>query len=297
MTVAAGTLIPATAVALQEGEPSRTAQSTALQRAAHQILDRPLVFEDPLALRIIGPGRRRRLEATLARHRRPGARARRAFIVTRSRCAEDELAGAVSQGTRQYVVLGAGLDTFAYRNPHAASLRVFEVDHPVTQGWKRSQLEEQGIDVPGSLSFVGVDFEKDSLSDRLQQAGFDRTAPAFVSRLGVTMYLEREAVMQTLRFVARTRGSRIVFDFSLPDELLSEAERARRDKRAKRVAALGEPWISRFDPASLARDLLAMGFSTAVPLGGPELNARYFSARTDGLRIAGSSGWIMTARV
>jgi methyltransferase (TIGR00027 family) len=297
-TTALGTsiLIPSGACALQEGEPSRTARIAALHRAAHQLLDGPLVFDDPLALRIIGLERRRLLELTVRRHQRSGARATRAFIVARSRLAEDELAAA--QGSSQYVVLGAGLDTFAFRNPRT-SLRAFEVDHPSTQDWKRKQLREVGIDIPDSVRFVGVDFEKDSLAERLQASGFDRAAPAFVSWLGVTMYLNRDAAMQTLRFVAQTcaRGSRIVFDFSVPDAMLHPSERMRRDWRAQKVAEMGEPWISRFDPASLADDLLAMGFTTAVPVAPQGINDRYFHARDDGLRVVGSSGQIMTARL
>jgi methyltransferase (TIGR00027 family) len=290
-------LMPTGALALQEGEPSRTALGAALHRAAHQLLDRPLVLEDPLALRIIGPEDQRRLEATLGWRRQPGSRATRAFIVARSRLAEDELAAAPE--TSQYVVLGAGLDTFACRNPRGGSLRVFEVDHPSTQDWKRKRLQEAGIDVPGSVRFVGVDFEKDRLAERLQSAGFDAAAPALVSWLGVTMYLRREAVMETLRFVARTcaRGSRIVFDFSLHAFLLGETERMRREERARKVAEFGEPWLSTFAPTPLTRDLLAMGFSTAVAISPRELNARYFRDRYDGLRVMGSSGRIMTARV
>jgi methyltransferase (TIGR00027 family) len=289
--------IPSRAGALQEGEPSRTAQSAALHRAAHQLMDVPLVFADPLGLRIIGPERRRWLEVNLARRQLPQSRAMRAFIVARSRLAEDELAAA--QGMNQYVVLGAGLDTFGYRNRRAGSLKVFEVDHPATQGWKRKQLQEVGIDIPHSLHFVAVDFEKERLADRLQSSGFDPAAPAFISWLGVTMYLGREAVMQTLRFVAEScaRGTRIVFDFSLPDGLLRESERIRRDERARKVASLGEPWIGTFDPAELASDLKAMGFSTAVALAARDLNDRYFLGRTDGLRVVGSSGRIMSARV
>jgi len=289
--------IPFPSVALQEGEPSRTAQGAALLRAAHQLLETPLVFDDPLALRILGPQRRRLLESDLDRYREPGSRALRAFIVVRSRFAEDELARSVSQGTRQYLVLGAGLDTFAYRNPHGESLRVFEVDHPTTQDWKRRRLQDQGIDVPRSLSFVAVDFEKDSLADRLRSSGFRRDTPVFISWLGVTVYLTREAVMQTLGFVARecAPGSRIVFDFAVPDGLLGEAERNRRDELSGRVAKLGEPWISYFDPQALAGDLLAVGFTGAVSLAASALNERYFVGRADGFRVHGSSGRIMSA--
>jgi methyltransferase (TIGR00027 family) len=177
-------------------------------------------------------------------------------------------------------------------------LRVFEVDHPATQAWKRAHLQETGIGLPRSLTFVPVDFEKDSLAARLREAGFVQDAPVFISWLGVTMYLTRDSVMQTLRFVAGScaRGSEIVFDFSLPDEALGEAERALRTVRAKRVANIGEPWISQFDPDALAGELAAMGFSNASSFGAAEANERYFSGRTDTLRFRGSAR-IMTARV
>jgi methyltransferase (TIGR00027 family) len=297
---AAGTaaLWPAQPFALGAGEPSRTAQGAALHRAAHQLLEQPLVFHDPLALKILGPERQSLLEANLPRRQSLGSRAMRAFIVMRSRHAEDELAAAFTGGTRQYVVLGAGLDTFAYRNPHGEQLRVFEVDHPATQDWKRKQLDAQGIDVPHGLRFVAVDFEKDALGDCLDRAGFDRKAPAFISWLGVSIYLTKEAVAETLRFVGRScaGGSQIVFDFAVPDDLLSETERSRREKRARTVSAAGEPWISHFDPGTLAADLLGMGFNQAASFGADDANERYFTGRTDGFRVVGS-GRIMQAGI
>lgn len=174
---------------------------------------------------------------------------------------------------------------------------MFEVDHPSTQDWKRNHLQEQGIGVPRSVNFVAVDFEKDSLADRLQLSGFRRDAPAFISWLGVTMYLTRDALMQTLSFVARAcaPGSQIVFDFSTPDDLLADGERIRLDELAGKVARIGEPWISQFDPKSLAGDLLAMDFSSAISLGASELNERYFAGRSDGLRVVGSGGLVMSA--
>ena len=145
---------------------------------------------------------------------------------------------------------------------------------------------------------MDLDFEKQSLADRLRQAGFRRNAPAFISWLGVTMYLTRDAVTQTLRFVAEScaRGSEMVFDFSLPDTALGEAERIARAKRAANVAKIGEPWISYFDPASLIKELTAMGFSTAHHFGANEANERYFSNRSDRFTLRGSAR-IMTARV
>jgi methyltransferase (TIGR00027 family) len=293
-----GPFCPLGAIALEAGEPSRTAQGAALHRAAHQLLERPLVFDDPLALQILGGQRVRWLANNLARYQTRSSRAMRAFLVTRSRYAEDELARVHQRGTRQYIVLGAGLDTFAYRNPYGKQLRVFEVDHPTTQKWKRVQLQDQGIELPRALNLVPVDFEKDSLADCLRRAGFRRNDPVFISWLGVTMYLTREAVMQTLGFVADScaAGSEIVFDFSVPDDLLGEVERTLRAERAKQVAKIGEPWISHFEPASLVKELTAIGFSRASSLGAQEANQRYFADREDGFSVRGS-GQIMTAYV
>src|ERR1700733_10582132 len=169
---------------MQKAKASRTAQMVAIRRAAHQLLDQPLVLNDPLALRIIGCEAEQALPSNPKEHH-IFARAFRAFMVGRSRFAEDELAHAVAHGVRQYVVLGAGLDTFAYRNPHTG-LRVFEVDHPATQAWKHERLQAANISVPSSLTFVPIDFERKTLDVGLEQRGFDANAPAFFSWLGVT---------------------------------------------------------------------------------------------------------------
>ena len=293
-----GALLPLKVNALQEGKPSQTALATALQRAAHQLLENPIVFEDPVSLKILGADRVRWLGMNLARFRTRPSRVMRAFLVARSRYAEDELACAYKRGIRQYIVLGAGLDTFAYRNPYGAHLRVFEVDHPSTQAWKRAALREHGIDAPRSLTFVSVDFEKQSLADRLRLAGFRRSAPVFISWLGVTMYLTRDAVMQTLRFVAQScaKESEIVFDFAPPDEALGDGERAFRDRRAQRVAAIGEPWITSFDPDRLAKELADIGFSHVSSIGAAEANRLYFANRADRFAFRGSTR-ILTARL
>ncbi len=159
---------------MQEGKFSRTARRVAIRRAAHQLLDQPKVLDDPLALRIIGTEAAEELRSN-PKEDHAFSRAFRAFMVARSRYAEDELARAVGHGVRQYVVLGAGLDTFAYRNPYPG-LRVFEVDHPATQAWKREQLQAAGIAIPPSLTFVPIDFEQQTLADGLGQSGFDLQA-------------------------------------------------------------------------------------------------------------------------
>src|ERR1700691_1610025 len=164
---------------MEEGKFSRTARRVAIRRAAHQLLDEPRVLDDPLALRIIGFDAERALRSDPKEHH-AFSRAFRAFMAARSRYAEDELARAVERGVTQYVVLGAGLDTFAYRNPlRSAGLHVFEVDHPATQEWKRARLDDAGIAVPDDMTFAAVDFERQSLDDGLVKAGFDKQQPAF----------------------------------------------------------------------------------------------------------------------
>ena len=281
---------------MQEGKFSRTAQRVAIRRAAHQLLDQPRVLDDPLALRIIGSEAAEELRSNPKEHH-AFSRAFRAFMAARSRYAEDELARAVSHGVRQYVVLGAGLDTFAYRNPHPG-LRVFEVDHPATQAWKREQLQAAGIAIPAALTFVPVDFERETLAEGLGQSGFDLSAAAFFSWLGVTPYLTREACMSTLSFVAKMpAGSGVVFDFAVDPALLNAGQREALDALSKRVAGYGEPFQLFFDPEKLQRELRGVGFHRTEFLQGKELNARYFKDRDDGLLVRGGLGHLMGAWV
>jgi methyltransferase (TIGR00027 family) len=274
--------------ALAGGRPSSTAERAAVLRAAHQLLDQPPLLDDPLAVRIIGAARADGLRADPARVQTPELRALRASIVVRSRYAEDRLAAAVERGIRQYVILGAGLDTFGYRNPHAASgLHVYELDHPATQTWKRARLAEVGIVAPPSLTFVPIDFEREAPLAVLRGAGFRPDHPSFFSWLGVTMYLTRDAVMQTLALIASSSapGSEIVFSYVVAPSAL-----------ATRAGDLGEPWRTFFDPEELTAELRQLGFSAIEDLGPQEANARYFAQRTDALRLAGS-GHIVAARV
>jgi methyltransferase (TIGR00027 family) len=285
----------ATPSLLSEGKPSRTAQATANLRAAHQLLDRPKIFDDPLALRIIGVQAEAAVRANLGRS--PIATFR-PFVAVRSRYAEDELARAVQRGVRQYVVLGAGLDTFAYRNPYPVSrLRVFEVDHPATQVWKRARLQEAGIAIPESLTFAAIDFETETLADGLRQAGFKADAPAFFSMLGVIVYVTRDAAMSTLKFVASLpSGTEIVFDYAISPSALSEGDRRVHDDTTRVVAARGEPWLNYFAPPTLAADLRAAGFTSVEDLGPDEIQERYFKGRPDGLRVNGLARLVKAGR-
>ncbi len=281
---------------MDDGRPSATALGAAFLRAVHQILDQPRILEDPLAIRILGSKSESALRSY--REQNEARRALRAFIVLRSRYAEDELARAVQRGVRQYVILGAGLDTFPYRNPYPLSkLRVFEVDHPATQSWKRRQLRQAEIAIPDSVTYAPVDFEKQTLGDGLRRAGFKKEEPAFFSMLGVVIYLTKSAVVETLQFVASLpSGSEIVFDYSVSPPQLPESQRSAHESAAKRVAALGEPWITYLDPTTFAVELRQMGFGMLEDIGPEEANRRYFQDRSDGLQIRGS-GRLIKARV
>jgi len=273
----AGSWRPVADERMIEGRRSRTAERVAIRRAAHQVLDRPLIFEDPLALKILSDEARERLRAEAeAENNNPWGRGLRIFLVTRSRFAEEELARAVEQGVRQYVVLGAGLDTFAYRNPFR-ELRVFEVDHPETQAWKRKQLELAGIAVPESMHFAPVDFERDTLQHGLEAVGFRCEEPAFFAWLGVVPYLTREAAFSTLQFVAALPPrSGVAFDYAIPREMLTETERRAFDLLAERVARAGEPFRLFLRPDELEAELRAMGFNQIEDLDGTAIRARWF---------------------
>lgn len=281
---------------MNPGQPSRTAVRVALRRAAHQILDKPVVFDDPLALQMIGPEVAGALRADPARFESQlGSSTLRAFLAVRSRVAEDALAEAIAQGTHQYVVLGAGMDTYAYR--HAVpQLRVFEVDDPATQAWKRTRLKDVGLAEPASLTFVPMDFERQSLGEELRRAGLNAERPAFFSWLGVTPYLRKAAVWTTLQAVAElTRaGGGITFDYAIPVESLNFLQRAKFAVLARRVAAAGEPFQTFIDSDELKGKLAEFGFATVRDRGPESLNARYCADRADDLSV-GAMGHVVTA--
>jgi len=282
-----------------EARPSRTALRVAMHRAAHQIFDQPRVLDDPLAIRMIGPDAAAQIDARDSRHREQVTRNLRAFMAVRSRYAEDELAVAIARGATQYVILGAGLDTFAYRNPYGdKELRVFEVDYPATQEWKRGQLSAAGIPIPASVTYAPVDFERQTLSDGLRSAGFDSLRVTFFSWLGVTMYLTETAVISTFQFIASTpRGGGVVFDYAVSRSSLNWAGQVALDALSARVAAAGEPFRTFFEPSILTEQLRRMGFTSVEDLTAEEINSRYFGDRADGLSVAGRIGRLMSATI
>ncbi len=272
-----------------EGRPSRTARGVAIRRAAHQTLDDPRVLEDPLAARVLDEEDRHRLQGAIEAGANSPGRLLRAFVAARSRYAEEQLAAGVSRGIDQYVVLGAGLDTFAYRNPYPADrLRVFEVDFPSTQAWKRARLDEAGIAIPASLTFAPVDFETGTLADGLAAAGFAADRPAVVAWLGVVPYLTEDTVMGTLGFLGGLPGgTAVVFDYGVPPGTFGLRARVAFKMLAARVEQAGEPFRTFFEPAALAAHLKRLGFQAIDDLGPDEINARYFAGRTDDLRVGG----------
>lgn len=282
---------------MDQARPSRTALRVALRRAAHQLYDaRPLVFDDPMAVAILGahaaevertPGR------DPANKPRPYSIALRAFLVARSRYAEDLLAQAVGRGVAQYVLLGAGLDTFAHRNPYS-SLRVFEVDHPSTQQWKRELLRESKLPPARNLAYAPVDFEHNSIAGALAAAGFDPSSPAFFAWLGVVPYLTFEAFRATVAFVAaRPPLTGLVFDYVQPGEALSPREQLALASINSRLTLAGEAFRLFFTPRSIAAELGP--FYDLEDMGTPEINERYFAQRSDGLRAMGSAGRMVSA--
>ena len=277
-----------TAVAHEEGvAPDSTAVRVALWRAMHVEVDPPPhVLEDEIGLRLASPADSWRDRGDM---HPDGTRTFRASIVARSRFVEDLVAEQAGLGVMQYVLLGAGLDTFVQRRPEvAARLRVFEVDRPGAQEWKRQRLTELGYGIPDGLRLVPDDFETDgSWWNKLVAAGFDAARPALVTSLGVSMYLTREANLATLRQLALLApGSTAVMTFQPPLELLDPAERPARGFAERGARASGTPFLSFFSPAGILDLAREAGFAQVRHVPAAELNQRYFSGRADGLRTS-----------
>jgi methyltransferase (TIGR00027 family) len=279
---------------MDQAKPSRTALRVALRRAAHQLYDAPpLVFDDPIAVPILGDTYAEELRRTPTRPDRPFSVGLRAFLVARSRYAEDTLARAVAHGITQYVLLGAGLDTFAHRNPYP-QLRVFEVDHPATQQWKRELLEISALPVPQNLTYAPVDFERQSLPEQLHSAGFNPQLPTFFAWLGVVPYLTLGAFRSTIAFIAsQAAGTGVVLDYGQPRSSLPFLEKLAHDSLAARVQLAGEPFQLFFTPTEIAAELTP--FHNIEDIGSKEINARYFANRADNLKLLGSAARLLSA--
>jgi methyltransferase (TIGR00027 family) len=303
---------------VNEGAASRTALTAALMRAVHTRLDRRPLIDDPWGDRLVSaaekavlyrrildgadPEARTRLEtlgsqqavvdAVLRAHETYGS------VIIRSRCAEDALERAVARGVRQYVLVGAGFDSFIVRQPaFARDVDVYEIDHPASQAMKRRRLRECGVALPSTVHFVPADLSREPLSSVLAQCGLSRVLPAFFSWLGVTIYLSREANLATLRGIAVSSATESEVVFTYADQRGLEGGRsAKLEKMRADRAAQGEPWLSGFDPATLASELSALGLALVEDLGSAELKERYCAGRTDGLS-PGRIGHIARAEV
>lgn len=277
-------------------QPDSTAIRVALWRALHVEVDPPPhVLEDLVGLKLAAPeaGWRERPDMNPQ-----FIKAFRASIVARARFIEDLVVEQAGQGVRQYVILGAGLDTFAQRRPEVASrLAVFEVDQPGPQAWKRRRLVEAGFGVPDWLRLVPVDFEAgDTWMQKLVTAGFDAARPAVVVSTGVSMYLTREAIMATLRQVAAlATGSRFVMSFLLPLEMADPEDRVGLERAAQGARASGTPFISFFRPEEMLAMAREAGFKDAQHVSAAMLAERYFAGRTDGLRPPNNAEELLVA--
>jgi len=267
-------------------------------RAAHLLLDdEPKILRDDLALALSDIGDEVALRTTMDRIQTEIAqqttpelaqtflRYGRGLAVWRSRYVEDELEQAMQRGVTQYVILGAGLDSFAYRRQEVAKIvRVFEVDHPATQHWKQTRLHAVGVEIPPTVTFVPLDFEQQELQEGLRASGYRLEEPGVISWLGVTPYLTEDAIISTLREVAAlAAGTEIIFEYEVPDALL-DAEGQRLEAATRVFAtARNEPWLSVFDPSRLRAQVQALGFVVIEDVGPMEAHARYFAGRRDGL--------------
>jgi methyltransferase (TIGR00027 family) len=275
--------------------PDNTAVRTALWRALHLELDsEPYVFEDVIGLELVAPdsGWQNRQDMS------PFTRPFRASILARARFVEDLVAEHVARGISQYVILGAGLDTFVQRKPElAAGMQIFEIDQPATQEWKRKRLIELGFGIPPFLHFVTVNFEAgDAWQQRLGASGFDFKKSAVVASTGVSMYLTKEAIMATLRQVAKLmHGSTFVMSFMLPIELNEPEIRPSVERAAAGAKANGTPWLSFFTPVEMLAMASEAGFGKVEHVSAAVLTERYFAHRTDGLRPPNNSEELLVA--
>ena len=274
---------------IANGQPSLTALTAAAARAAHLIVDtEPVIFADTLAQAMLGE----RAEELISYHRAHGTHpvlaGARAQVTCRSRYAEDRLVDATGRGIGQYVLLGAGLDSFAYRSPLAGQVRVFEVDHPATQEYKRRVREvAEGGGRVGGVRFVAVDFGRDSLGEALGRAGFDAEQPALVSWLGVTMYLDESAIEATVAVLGGfAPGSEVIVDYMLPAGMRDAAGQMYADLVGQAAAEWGEPWRSAFAPGAMAALLARHGFGPARDVRQRDMIPAAAWDRSDALRPA-----------
>ena len=271
-----------------EDRPSETALAVAAFRAAHRLDHEPVVFDDPLAAQLTSQEWRERLEtgAVAAMIDERGMLRIQGQLVGRARYLDDQLEAAVADGIGQYVLLGAGLDSFAWRRPELAKqLRVIELDHPSTQGYKRTRLAELGLEIPEGVELVPVDFENTSVGEALACSSLDPGARAFFSWMGVVRYLTRDAFLGTLRDVAAASapGSRMLFDYPIAPELVSQEDHELVRAVDVGTAEMGEASRLKLLPSELDATARGLGFERIEELSPDDHGERYFAGRSDGL--------------
>jgi len=258
---------------MKPNEPSRTALMVARQRAAHQVLDHGSILYDPFAMKVLLEDEKDVLQFANAH---PLASIGRLITTARSRIAEDALSRAIERGIRQIVILGAGLDTFALRSPHSAlEIRIYEVDYPATQAWKRERLAEAQIALPPWLVLVPVDFERDDVREKLVAAGFQQNSPTFFTWLGVVPYLTQDAIGRTLGYMSSIQNSEVVFDYLEPPEAFSEELRQIEKERTEQLKKIDERSVSRFEPGGIAAILRSHGFCAIEDIDFQEIASRF----------------------
>jgi methyltransferase (TIGR00027 family) len=281
----------ASTLSTQRTRRSQTALGAAAARAAHLIVDdEPYIFIDTLAATLLGE----QADELIDYHRNYGSHVvltgARTQVTCRSHVTEQCVVDGARRGITQYVILGAGLDSFAYRSELTGAVRVFEVDHPATQEWKRGRLSTADIPVPAGVTYVGVDFETDALAERLAAHGFDPNQPSIVSWLGVTMYLTEATIGQTLEVVGSfAPGTEIIADYMVPAELRDETGQAYVDLVAPTTAEQGEPWLTFLSPDAMSALLEDHGFSACKALWQRDVGGPAMWDRTDALRPAALS--------
>jgi len=284
---------------------SSTAEATAAMRAAHYLYHQPVVFHDPYALQLTSPALRRVLQNRFfgwllsRKFISSSLRPITAQVVSRAKYAEEKLEQAVAKGIYQYVMISAGLDTFSLRRPDFSSgLQIYELDHPATQRIKQKRLMDISATGPAGVEFLAVDLEKQTIAEALSSSSFSKEKKAFFSWLGTVPYLSVEAVFKVLRSLAAyaTRGSEIVFDYSIPPDMWAPEDRQALGRILRIIARQGEALQSFFEPDAFPDDVSHLGYHIFENISPAELNDRYFSDRSDGL-MTHSAAYILHAEI
>jgi methyltransferase (TIGR00027 family) len=268
------------------GQPSRTLLVPTIARAAHQLLDTPLILNDPLAIDLVSEASREAILGAADDHRTAAAVLYRSLFALRSRFVEDRLATAAVRGVRQYVMLGAGLETFPWRQPEFAhDMTIFFCDHPSTLAWARHRFRGRELVAPSNLTFVPVDLEERQLGRRLAESGFAQEVPTFVSMLGVVQYLSAQTIDSLLElFASLPASSGGVFSFNVTDDELGGLELAEIHAGVAHGGAVGEPWLTRVPAAEMIARVRRFGFREVFHLSPDQAQRQYFAGRGDGLR-------------